>query len=135
MATLNAAASAEALAAGVRGMTDVTGFGLVGHLHHLCRESGLAAELDASAVPAIDGVEALLRDDAAISGGSRRNAEWAADFATFGGGVAPWRRHLVTDATTSGGLLAAVAPERAHTISGAVVGRLVDGPAGTITVS
>jgi selenide,water dikinase len=113
----------------------VTGFGLLGHLHHLCRESGLAAELDASAVPAIDGVEALLRDDAAISGGSRRNAEWAADFATFGVGVAPWRRHLVTDATTSGGLLAAVAPERAHTISGAVVGRLVDGPAGTITVS
>jgi selenide,water dikinase len=135
MATLNATAAAEALAAGVRGMTDVTGFGLLGHLHHLCRESGLAAVLDASAVPAIDGVEALLRDDEGISGGSRRNAEWAAGFATFGEHVERWRRHLVTDATTSGGLLAAVAPERAHTMTGAVIGRLVEGPAGTITVS
>jgi selenide,water dikinase len=135
MTTLNAAASAEALAAGVNGMTDVTGFGLLGHLHHLCRESGLAAILDADAVPAIRGVEALLRDGDAVSGGSRRNAEWAAGFATFDDAVEPWRRSLLTDATTSGGLLAAVAPARAHEVSGAVVGRLVDGPPGTIAVS
>jgi selenide,water dikinase len=136
MTTLNAVASAEALAAGVRGMTDVTGFGLLGHLHHLARESGLAALVDAAAVPAIPGVEELLRDgDDAVSGGSRRNAEWAAGFATFDDAVEPWRRRLLTDATTSGGLLAAVAPARAGAISGAVVGRLIDGPAGTIVVS
>jgi selenide,water dikinase len=135
MTTLNAAASAEALAAGVRAMTDVTGFGLLGHLHHLARESGLAAVVDAAAVPAIPGVEALLRERDAVSGGSRRNAEWAASFATFDDAVEPWRRRLVTDATTSGGLLAAVAPARAGAVSGAVVGRLVDGPAGTIVVS
>jgi selenide, water dikinase len=135
MTTLNAAASAEALAAGVRAMTDVTGFGLLGHLHHLARESALAAVVDAAAVPAIPGVEALLRERDAVSGGSRRNAEWAASFATFDDAVEPWRRRLVTDATTSGGLLAAVAPARAGAVSGAVVGRLVDGPAGTIVVS
>ena len=135
MTTLNAAASAQALAADVSAMTDVTGFGLLGHLHHLCRESGLAAVVDADAVPAIPGVEELLRDGDAISGGSRRNAAWASGFTRFDDAVDAWRRSLLTDATTSGGLLAAVAPERAHAVSGAVVGRLVDGPAGTITVS
>jgi selenide, water dikinase len=135
MTTLNAVASAEALAAGVRAMTDVTGFGLLGHLHNLCRESGLAAILDADAVPAIPGVEELLRHGDAVSGGSRRNAEWAAGFTRYDDAVEPWRRSLLTDATTSGGLLAAVAPARAHAVSGAIVGRLVEGPAGTIVVS
>jgi selenide,water dikinase len=134
MTTLNAAACAAAVAAGVRGMTDVTGFGLLGHLHNVARESGVAAELDAAAVPAIHGVEALLADDAGVSGGSRRNAEWAAGFATFADGVPGWRRRLVTDATTSGGLLCAVAPSRADALPGEVVGRLVEGAAGTIRV-
>ena len=64
-------------------MTDVTGFGLLGHLHSLARESGVAAEIDAAAVPAIHGVADLLGDAEAVSGGSRRNADYAADFATF----------------------------------------------------
>jgi selenide,water dikinase len=134
MVELNARASEAALAAGVHAMTDVTGFGLLGHLHHVARESGLAAEVDAAAVPAIDGVEALLRDGHAVSGGSARNAEWAAGFATIDAGVEPWRAALVTDATTSGGLLVAVAPERAAEVPGTVVGRLVDGAPGTISV-
>ncbi|HMJ37007.1 MAG TPA: selenide, water dikinase SelD [Baekduia sp.] len=135
MVELNAAASEAALRAGVRAMTDVTGFGLLGHLHNVARESGLAAELDAGAVPAIDGVEALLADAGAVSGGSARNAEWAATFSTVAGGVAPWRARLITDATTSGGLLAAVDAEAAATIpGGTVVGRLVEGAPGTITV-
>ena len=115
-------------------MTDVTGFGLLGHLHNVARESGLAAEVDAAAVPAIDGVEELLGADGAVSGGSRRNAEWAAGFATIDAGVAPWRARLVCDATTSGGLLVALPPERAAEVPGAVVGRLVDGAPGTISV-
>jgi selenide,water dikinase len=135
MVELNAAASEAALAAGAHAMTDVTGFGLLGHLHHVARESGLAAEVDAVAVPAIDGVEALLRDGgAAVSGGSARNAEWAAGFATIDAAVEPWRAALVTDATTSGGLLVALAPERAAQVPGVVVGRLVDGAPGTIAV-
>jgi selenide,water dikinase len=134
MVTLNAEAAAAALAAGAHAMTDVTGFGLLGHLHHVCRESGLAAEIDAAAVPAIDGVAELLAEDGAVSGGSRRNAEWTAGFTTFDAGVEDWRRRLVTDATTSGGLLVAVAPDAAAGVPGPVIGRLVDGPAGTIDV-
>jgi selenide,water dikinase len=134
MVALNAAAAEAALAAGVHAMTDVTGFGLLGHLHNVARESGLAAKVDARAVPAIDGVEALLRADGAVSGGSARNAEWAAGFATIDAGVDAWRARLITDATTSGGLLVALPPERAAEIPGAVVGHLVDGPPGTIHV-
>jgi selenide,water dikinase len=134
MIALNDAAAAAAIDAGAHAMTDVTGFGLLGHLHNLARESGLAAELVAADVPAIDGVEDLLADDGAVSGGSRRNAEYADGFASFADAVPAWRRRLVADATTSGGLLVAVAPERAALVPGAVVGRLVDGESGTIAV-
>jgi selenide,water dikinase len=134
MTTLNDAASAAALAAGAHAMTDVTGFGLLGHLHTLARESGLAAEVMAADVPAIDGVEELLSDDEAVSGGSRRNGEYASVFTSFADGLAAWRRRLLADATTSGGLLVAVAEERAAQVPGAVIGRLVDGAPGTITV-
>jgi selenide, water dikinase len=134
MVALNAGAAAAAREAGAHAVTDVTGFGLLGHLHHMCRESGLAAEVDAAAVPAIDGVEALLGDDGAVSGGSRRNAEWAQGFARFADDVPAWRRRLLTDATTSGGLLVAVSPAAAGSLPGPVVGRLVEGAAGTIAV-
>jgi len=134
MAALNEAASQAAVRAGAHAMTDVTGFGLVNHLHELARASGVAAEVDAGAVPALPGVEELLRGDQAVSGGSRRNREHAAGFTMFADGVEEWRRRLVTDATTSGGLLVALAPERAGEVPGAVVGRLVGGPAGAIRV-
>lgn len=135
MVALNAEASEAALAAGVHAMTDVTGFGLLGHLHNVARESGLAAEVDAAAVPAIAGVEALLRDAGAVSGGSARNAEYAAGFASIAPEVEGWRARLLTDATTSGGLLAAVPAAAADAIpGGVVVGRLVDGAPGTISV-
>jgi selenide,water dikinase len=137
MVALNAEASRAALAAGVHAMTDVTGFGLLGHLHNVARESGLAAEVDAAAVPAIDGVEALLRAEGAVSGGSARNAEWAAGFAAIGDRVEPWRARLLTDATTSGGLLMALTAQTdvAAIPGGTVVGRLTDGPPGTISVA
>jgi selenide, water dikinase len=135
MAALNAQASAAAVAVGASAMTDVTGFGLVGHLHSLARESGVAAEIDAAAAPAIDGVAALLTDDRGVSGGSRRNREYAAAFATFADAVEPWRECLVCDATTSGGLLVALDPARAAEVPGTVVGRLVAGDPGAITVS
>jgi selenide,water dikinase len=86
-------------------------------------------------VPFVQGVDALLADARAVSGGSRRNFEWASGFTTFGSGVPEWRRRLVTDATTSGGLLCAVRREAAGALPGPVIGRLVDGPAGTIRVA
>ena len=135
MTTLNAAASAAAVEAGASAITDVTGFGLLGHLHALARESGLAAEVDAASVPAIEGVEELLAGDGAVSGGSRANRGYAEDFASFAEGVAPWRERLVCDATTSGGLLVAIDPAHAAAVPGAVVGRLVAGMPGALSVT
>jgi selenide, water dikinase len=104
MTTLNRDASRAALAAGARCATDVTGFGLLGHLYKLARASGVSAVLDAASVPYLDAA----RDSAAlgyIPGGSRRNLDW----------VRPHLRSeadelellLLADAQTSGGLLVA----------------------------
>jgi selenide, water dikinase len=136
MTTLNRDAAAAAQLAGAHALTDVTGFGLLGHLRELAEASGVAAELDAAAVPAIDGVPELLADseERALAGGTRRNREYAIAFTTFDPGVPEARRWLVCDAMTSGGLLVAVAPERAGAVPGPVIGRLVAGPAGAIRV-
>src|SRR3954447_17543016 len=135
MSTLNDVAAAGARAAGAHAMTDVTGFGLLGHLHELAKASGVAAEVEAGAVPAIPGALALLEHPDAVSGGSRRNRAWAETFATFDADVPEPRRRLACDAMTSGGLLIALPPDRAQGLGGAIVGRLVDGPAGQVTVS
>ena len=134
MTTLNADAAKAAREAGAHAMTDVTGFGLLGHLRELTAASGLAAEVHAEAVPAIEGVEELLRGGDAVSGGSRRNREYAESFTRYADDVEEWRRSLVCDATTSGGLLIALPAERAADVPGAVVGRLVEGPPGSIGV-
>ncbi|MGN6373609.1 MAG: selenide, water dikinase SelD [Solirubrobacteraceae bacterium] len=134
MVTLNAGAAAAALQAGVHAMTDVTGFGLLGHLHNLCRESGLSAELRAADVPALGGVRELLQSGEGASGGSRRNAEWAESFASFDEEVQEWQRRLVCDPTTSGGLLVALPASGVERLPGVVVGELVEGPAGSVCV-
>ncbi len=136
MSTLNRDAAAAAREAGAHAMTDVTGFGLLGHLRELAEASGLAAEVDAGAVPAIDGVTELLGDaeERAVAGGTRRNRDHAETFSSFAASVPEARRWLVCDAMTSGGLLVAVDPQRAGQVPGAVIGRLLEGPAGTIAV-
>jgi selenide, water dikinase len=105
MTTLNDTASAAALDAGVTCATDVTGFGLLGHLHKLARASGITAVVDASAVPLVDGARDALRDGF-VPGGSRRNLDWVrphADLSAVDGDTAL----LLADAQTSGGLLVA----------------------------
>ncbi|MFJ5531807.1 selenide, water dikinase SelD [Streptomyces sp. NPDC093261] len=105
MATLNRDAAAAALDAGARCATDVTGFGLLGHLHKLARASGVTAVIDTSAVPYLDGAWEAVRDGY-VSGGTRRNLEWVAPFTDFGDTDADTRL-LLADAQTSGGLLVA----------------------------
>jgi selenide,water dikinase len=136
MTTLNRDASIAACAAGVHGLTDVTGFGLLGHLHELALASGVAAEIEASAVPAIDGVLELLGEgeETAIAGGTRRNRAYGETFSRFAADVPPAHRWLVCDAMTSGGLLAAMPEAAWASVPGARVGRLIDGPPGTISV-
>jgi selenide, water dikinase len=132
MVTLNARASRQALAAGARAATDVTGFGLLGHLHNLARESRLGAEVQAAAVPALPGAVEALADGAGVSGGGRRNLAYAEEFTAFGDDVAEARRRLVCDPATSGGLLVAVPEDRAGEIDGSVIGRMVEGEPGAI---
>jgi selenide, water dikinase len=105
MTTLNAAASRLALAAGLRCGTDVTGFGLLGHLFKLARASNVTAVVDSAAVPLIEGALAAVRAGY-IPGGSRRNLDWVAPH-TDTGGLAEERLLLLADAQTSGGLLLA----------------------------
>ena len=137
MTTLNRDAATAARAAGVHAMTDVTGFGLLGHLHELALASGLAALVQATSVPAIEGVLELLADpeERAVAGGTRRNRTHAEQFSTFAPELPEGLRWLVCDAMTSGGLLAAVDPARTEALPGHVIGRLGDGEPGTISVS
>ena len=97
----------------------------------LAAASGLAAEIDAAAVPAIEGVLELLVDERALAGGSKRNRADADTFTTWNSTPDPLRR-LVCDAMTSGGLLAAVSDPSG--IEGWVVGRLVAGTPGALNV-
>lgn len=106
MVELNAGAAEAAVAAGATAATDVTGFGLLGHLHKLCRASGVAAVLDAAAVPVLDGARDAL-GDGYISGGTRRNLEWVRPQLRVGAGVGEEELLLLADAQTSGGLLVA----------------------------
>jgi selenide,water dikinase len=134
MTRLNRDAAAAALAAGCSAMTDVTGFGLLGHLRELCAASGVAATVSAGAVPAIEGVVDLLRgDEPPIAGGTRRNRDWVSDWVDFDDAVPEELRWLMCDAMTSGGLLVA-APADADGALGVRIGELGPAPAGRIAV-
>jgi selenide, water dikinase len=105
MTSLNAEASRAAVAAGISCATDVTGFGLLGHLFKLARASGVTAVIDTAAVPLIEGARDALRAGY-VPGGSRRNLDWVAPHSDFGGVSQEWLL-LLADAQTSGGLLVA----------------------------
>lgn len=133
MTTLNRDAATAALAAEANAMTDVTGFGLLGHLHELALASGLSAQVEAKAVPAIDGVLELLdRDEPPVAGGTRRNRDWVQPHVHWSGGVPEQLRWLLCDAMTSGGLLVAAPPGSGA--PGERIGCLLEGPSGTIAV-
>ncbi|MGI5153933.1 selenide, water dikinase SelD [Microbispora sp. CA-102843] len=128
MTTLNRDASRAALAAGARCATDVTGFGLLGHLYKLTRASGVTAVVDVAAVPYLEGARQAVRDGY-VSGGTRRNLAWVQPHLDPGR-YAEEDLLLLADAQTSGGLL--VAGE----IPGApVVGELVPAEAAAIRLA
>jgi selenide,water dikinase len=104
MTALNRDASRAALAAGIVCATDVTGFGLLGHLMKLCRASGVDAEIEAAAVPYVGGARSSLAEGF-VPGGSRRNLEWVRDHVDPE--VGEDELVLLADAQTSGGLLVA----------------------------
>ncbi len=143
MSALNDKARDAAMAAGVRAATDVTGFGLLGHLHNLLAASGLAARLVASSVPVFDFARGLA-EEGLVPGGSKRNLEYVASVARFDDGVSEVDRLVLADAQTSGGLLLAVPPENEASLiadlqakgtgAHAVIGEVQEGQPGQIEV-
>ncbi len=118
----------------VRAATDVTGYGLMGHLISLCRASGVSAEVDPSAVPMINDEIADLIEQGCVPGGSRENLV-ATTVAVDWGNIDDSRRILLTDAQTSGGLLLCVPEAKLEKVLGilrqrrtscaAVIGRII----------
>lgn len=143
MTTLNDGAARAAREAGISAATDVTGFGLIGHLTHIVSASGLAAELFVDELPVLPHVRNLV-GRGFIPGGTRRNLA-AATAVTWDPALSDADRIICCDAQTSGGLLLAVPPEnhdallaalrREGTPACATVGRLVAGERGTIHVA
>jgi len=145
MTTLNAggARAMRAIGGGVHAATDVTGFGLLGHLHNMLAASGVSAEVDAASVPLFP--KALeLAARGAIPGGTTRNRDALAPQVQFDAAVPEPLRVLLFDAQTSGGLLIAVDADRANALIAALeregtpaavrIGRLARGVAGAIHV-
>ncbi len=121
MTRLNRDAAEAAVAAGVRAATDVTGFGLLGHLYKMCRASGVGAVIDLDVVPVIDGARNAL-GDGFVSGGTRRNLDWVRPHLHAAAGVTEDDLLLLADAQTSGGLLVVGElpgyPVIGHTVAG-----------------
>jgi selenide,water dikinase len=133
MAGLNRDASEVARQQGVRALTDVTGFGLLGHLSEMCRASGVGVDLWFDRLPLLPGAGDLARQGV-VPGGTKRNLEFVEQWTAFDEGLETWQRLLCADAQTSGGLVLCVAPERVtaavralearSTAAAAVIGRV-----------
>ena len=141
MTTTNRAASEAMQKADAEAATDVTGFGLLGHLHRMLLSSGVAAELDAGAIPLMDPrILQLARQDV-VPGGTKRNLAYVRGHTDFGGISEP-ERMILADAQTSGGLVIAAkhkpsmeAALEEHDIPFARIGTVVPGEPGRITVA
>ena len=144
MATLNRAASEAMLEVGVNAATDVTGFGLMGHLTAMLRASGVSGRISLSPVPALPGVMDLLEQGVA-PGGTHRNEAGVAGYVHWDAAVTAAGRLLLCDAQTSGGLLLSVPQPRLPALlaalarrgvaTRAVVGSVTAGNPGTVTVT
>ncbi len=142
MAALNRAASEAMLDAGAHACTDITGFGLLGHLREMALASGTAAEVHAASVPVLPRVRELIAEGV-VPGGSRANEEFLEPFVNWSRGVDAETRTVLADAQTSGGLLIAVSPDRSEDllrelrrrgVDAALIGALTTGTPGAISV-
>jgi selenide,water dikinase len=143
MTTLNRSAAEAMLLAQPHAATDVTGYGLLGHLHEIARASRVAARVRAGAVPLLPGALELA-NAGFVPGGTRRNQVDLTDALHWSADIDDPLRALLCDAQTSGGLLIAIAPDRAPALlaaladfsvtTAAIIGELVPGEAGEITI-
>jgi selenide,water dikinase len=142
MRSLNRAAAEAMVEVGVHACTDVTGFGLLGHLHEMAEASGVSARVSLGHIPVLPGVWDLARRDA-VPGGSRSNQRYLMEHVTWGEGIKPDEQVVLCDAQTSGGLLIAVSARRRSQLLAALrergilaadIGKLTRGSLGRITV-
>jgi len=143
MTTLNKAAAEAMLEVGVNACTDVTGFGLIGHLHEMISASKVGAKIFASKVPLLDGVLELI-EQRIYPGGARSNKKFADSFTRWHDEVPEAMRIALCDPQTSGGLLISVAREKLDALMEAmvrrgvkwatVVGEIVAEPIGEVSV-
>jgi selenide, water dikinase len=142
MATLNGPASEAMLEVSAHAATDITGFGLLGHLGEMALASGVAATIHADAVPFLRSILELAAEGV-VPGGTLRNLQWLGDRVSIDPSLGEPLRLALGDAQTSGGLLIAVDPTaenallealRRRGVVGATIGGLRDGPVGTIEV-
>jgi len=143
MSTLNAAAAQAGAEAGVRAATDVTGFGLLGHLQRMLEASGVAAVVDADAVPLLPDARELAAADV-VPSGTLRNITHVTPFVAYDDGVARDLRVVLADAQTSGGMLLACPARRSDALAQALrergveaarIGEVREGAPGTIRVT
>ena len=135
MATLNKAASEVMMMVGVNACTDITGFGLMGHLRSMVRGSNVSARIRFDQVPILPGAWDLLQEGV-VPGGTHRNLQAVSDTVHWDQGATEEMQLLMCDAQTSGGLLMSVAPEKLDLlmtgleeagVAGAIIGDIVDG--------
>ena len=144
MSTLNKAAAEAMVLVRVHACTDITGFGLLGHLREMVQGSGVGARIELSRVPTIPGLWPLVEEGIA-PGGTLRNMESLRDVVVWEDGVSEGAKVVLSDAQTSGGLLMSVAPEKTNQLMDAlveagvkgasVIGEVVEDPQGRLHVS
>lgn len=115
MAALNKGASEAMIEVGVNSATDITGFGLLGHLSQMMKASGTTAEINVDSIPLLPGAKQLA-EDGYISGGTARNTEAVKSSVNVDDGITDVEFSLLADAQTSGGLLISVPEERSNAL-------------------
>lgn len=120
MATLNKGAADAMNEVGVNSATDVTGFGLLGHLSQMAKASGVSATVNWSKIPLLTGALDLAQAGSA-SGGTRRNMEALEGKVVLGEGISEFEFMVLADAQTSGGMLISVAEDRADALAKSLV--------------
>lgn len=125
MARLNDTAADAALAAGARCATDITGFGLVGHLFNVARASGVGIRIESESLPLLSGVQRLV-ELGCVTGGAAKNSSFLGSALSFAESVPDWLRQVALDPQTSGGLAVCAS----QPVSGSVrIGEVLAGPA------
>lgn len=143
MAELNKSASEAAIEVNVNALTDITGFGLLGHLHEMMKGSGVKAQIKVQKIPVLEATWECIKKEA-VPGGAFANQRFLMDKVDFAGDISDEQKLVLCDPQTSGGLLISVSEERLQkllealnmrkTLAAAVIGRVEAGEPGLIKV-